>query len=116
MQNEMKGIWNRITIYCMNHDEPKPMEILQNLEQIKTPFYACTDEHCPNRLNLDDYQGLVLEFIKAIDEEGYFGTDFTNYTYTYKGTRQKVKAKILKYSGSEIRIGILNTTVLGIKK
>ena len=41
MSNAVINLWDRISIYCMNHDEPKPMEIIKNSELIKTPFYAC---------------------------------------------------------------------------
>ena len=122
MANEMLGIWNKITVYCTNHDKPVKMEIAENMELIKTPFYACRyyfpeneDEghhHCPNRLNLDDYQGLVLKFLDIISQ-GDIGTNYTNYKFDYKGTRQKISVKVLLYSDKEIRLGIKNRTVLG---
>ncbi len=115
MEKGLKGIWNRVSIYCMNHDEPQKMVILQNLEKIKTPFYSCCDEHCPNRLNLDDYQELVMKFINQVDEDGFIGIDYTNFKYSYKGTRHRIDAKILRYDDDKIWIGILNKTVLGIK-
>lgn len=119
---QMIGLWSRVSIYCMNHEEPVKMEIASNTEQIKTPFYACKQyfpenqdkEHppCPNRLNLDDYQGLVLKFCETVSKGGFM-TDFTNYGFDYKGTRQKISVKVLKYTDKEIRLGILNRTVLG---
>lgn len=119
MADIMVGIWNRITIYCTNHDEPVPMSIISNTEKIKTPFYACKyymgdNEHprCANRLNLDDYQGIVLKFCDIVSQYGP-STDFNNFRYDYKGTRQKISVRVLKYTNEEIRLGIKNRTVLG---
>jgi hypothetical protein len=109
------GLWNRITIYCMNHEEPVEMEIVNNTEQIKTPFYACSNyfsEGCPNRLNLDDYQGLVLKFCDVVEKGGVL-MDYTNYRFEYKGNRHKLFVKVLKYSDKEVRLGVLNKTILG---
>jgi hypothetical protein len=115
------GIWNRITVYCMNHNEPVPMSIANNTQLIKTPFYACSNYFpenqdadnppCPNRLNLDDYQGLVLKLINYISENGPT-MDYTNYSFEYRGVRQKISVRVLKYTNSEIRLGILNRSVL----
>lgn len=120
---KIEGIWNKITVYCMNHDKPVRMLIAKNTELIKTPFYACEqyfpenqdEEHlpCPNRLNLDDYQGLVFKFLDIISKEEPT-TNFLNYSFTYKGTRQKISVKVLRYDDKEIRLGILNMTVLGL--
>ena len=110
--SEVKGIWDKITIWCMNHDEPVEMFVQNNTELIKTPFYACPNyPACGNRLNLDDYQGLVLKFIEEISKDP-FSTDYTNYSFTYRGTRQKIFVKVLKYTDKEIRLGILNKTIL----
>ena len=119
MADNMVGIWNRITVYCLNHDDPVPMSIISNTEKIKTPFYACKhylgdEEHprCANRLNLDDYQGLVLKFCDLVSQYGP-STDFNNYKFDYKGARQKISVRVLKYTDEEIRLGIKNRTVLG---
>ncbi len=122
MANEIVNLWNRVTVYCTNHDEPVKMKIAENREKIKTPFYACEhyfpegqdDGHsyCPNRLNLDDYQGLVLKLMGIVSDAGFMA-DLTNYSFDYKGTRQKISVRILKYTDSEIRLGILNRSVLG---
>jgi hypothetical protein len=110
--SDMKGIWNLVSIWCLNHDEPKEMTVQNNTELIKTPFYACPDyPACSNRLNLDDYQGLVLKFIQEVSKNPLC-TDFTNYSFTYRGTRQKIFVKVLRYTDKEIRLGILNKTVL----
>lgn len=116
------NIWGRISIYCLNHDRPKKMSIAENTELIKTPFYACKyyfpenqdaeHSYCPNRLNLDDYQGIVLKFIEKISE-GELMTDYTNYSFEYRGARQKIFVKVLRYSEDEIRLGIRNRSVLG---
>lgn len=113
------SIWNRVTVYCTNHDEPQEMHILENSELFKSPFYACAGyehkEHdqskCSNRLNLDDYQGIVMKLIDIIGSDVF--TDYKNYSFSYKGTRQLIDVKILRYTSSEIRLGIYNRTVLG---
>ena len=122
MSSITTNLWNRVTVYCLNHDKPKKMSIAENTELIKTPFYACKyyfpenqdDEHpyCPNRLNLDDYQGLVLKFIETVSN-GPFMADYTNYTFEYKGARHKIHVEVLLYSEDEIRLGIRNRSVLG---
>lgn len=124
MSNTVINLWDRITVYCMNHDVPKPMEIIKNSELIKTPFYACenyvkdsTDASagsCFNRLNLDDYQGVVMKFLDVVGN-GEIAADYTNFTYTYKGTRHKISVKVLKHESDDIRLGIMNQTVLGRK-
>lgn len=121
-ETHLIGLWNRITIYCMNHEEPVEMKIVSNTEQIKTPFYACSnyfpenkdEKHppCPNRLNLDDYQGLVLKFCDVVEKGGVL-MDYTNYRFEYKGNRHKLSVKVLKYSDKEVRLGVLNKTILG---
>lgn len=126
MSNAMINMWNRIKIVCMNHEEPAEMVLIENTEVIKTPFYACkhyghldngtaeNEDVCFNRLNLDDYKGVVLKFMDIIASEE-FTTDFTNFKFTYKVARQKIKVKVLKYTQKEIVLGVLNATVLGIK-
>lgn len=117
MSNYSLGLWEKVTIYCLNHEKPVPMQLFQNLEKMKSPYFNCSlyeEQGCPNRLNTDDYQGLVEYFLNIVandDCDSY--TDYTNFRYVYKGTRHKLQVKILKYSDEEIRIGILNTTVLG---
>ena len=118
--NKVTNLWSKVTIYCLNHDEPIPMEIISNTEKIKTSFYACSNyvpadknaKGCPNRLNLDDYQGLVLKFMDIVGSSNMF-TDFTNYKFEYIGTRQKITVKCLKYTDKEIRLGVYNNTVFG---
>ncbi len=122
MSLETVNLWNRVTVYCDNHDKPVKMSIAENLEKIKTPFYACKHyfpenqdaEHpyCPNRLNLDDYQGLVLKFLDVVSN-GEMMADYTNYSFDYKGTRQKISVRVVKYTDNEIRLAIRNRSVLG---
>ena len=112
MANVIKNVWDKISIHCMNHDKAQEMELISNTEQIKTPFICCSDRRCPNRLNLDDYQGICLKLMHMIDCDPI--ADHTNSKFDYKGIRQKVSVKVLKYSDSDIRLGILNRTVLGI--
>ncbi len=121
MASEIVNLWDRVKICCLNHERPKKMMIASNTEKIKTPFYACKyyfpenqdDEHlyCPNRLNLDDYQNLVLKFIDIVSEDPM--ANYTNFTFDYKGARQKISVKVVNYSDDEIKLGIMNRTVLG---
>lgn len=121
--NTILNFCENMTIYCLNHDEPLPMQIISNTEFIKTPFYACQNYRpqdrsippCSNRLNLDDYLGIAEKFMEAVSN-GDFMTNFTNYEFSYKGHQQKILVKCLKYTPEEIRLGIRNQTVLGQKK
>ena len=126
MTSNLVNIWNRISVWCLNHDDPVPMKIMSNTELIKTPFYACEtaidgenntarfkkENTCPNRLNLDDYQGLVMKFLDYVSEMG-ITADFKNFTFYYKGIRQKIFVRVLEYSNTRIRLGIRNVSVLG---
>lgn len=121
---KIMNMWDRIKIYCMNHDAPVKMDIIENTELIKTPFFACehyggkgTDpgtKPCYNRLNMDDYQGIVLSFLDFVSENEGF-VDYTNYRFDYKGTRHKIGVRVLQYSDREIKLGIINKTILGVK-
>ena len=116
---DMNGVWDRIKIYCLSHKDPVPMEIIKNTEYIKTPFYAC--EHymgkggdgdiCPNRLNLDDYQGILYKFFDLYAQTPF--ADLTGRTYTYHRSRQKIFVKVIMFSDEEIRLGVRNLTVMG---
>ena len=109
----LSGIWSNISIYCLNHDEPVKMEITQNTAQFKTAFYKCSAEQpCANRLNLDDYQGICLKLLELIGEE-ILETNFTNYTFEYRGARQKIRVRVIYHGEHKIKLGILNRTVLG---
>lgn len=117
---ELLNFWKKITIYCNNHASPLPMEVLRNDAMIKSPFYACANYRppkesgtvpCANRLNLDDYQGIVLKFSDIVASDDGI-TDFTNYTFSYKGGRYKYRIKVLLYEDNEIRLGILNTSII----
>lgn len=115
----VKNLWDKIKVYCI-HNHEKPIEF--QLQTGKTTYYGCPKWHeenrepgerkCANRLNLDDYQGLVLKFLKVISdsEKDFTQVDFTNYEYDYNGPRAKIHVKVLKYTDSEIRLGILNKT------
>lgn len=119
----INNVFKRVTITCMNHSSPLKMEILQNMECIKTPFYACENyfqkelpkdvKGCANRLNLSDYEDIILKLSEILGQRENLFADMTGYTFTYKGTRQKILVKILKYSQTgEIVLGIKNETVL----
>lgn len=116
MSELLINLWDRITVYCLNHENPEEMQIMQNMEKIKSPFYACgtyQSTKCPNRMNLDDYQGIVLKFADIVSSEG-MATDFTNYSFNYRGNRHKLFVRVLKYTDKEIRLGIKNCTILGV--
>lgn len=110
--------WDKISIWCMNHDIPLKMEITQNMQNFKTAFFACENrarensshKTCANRLNLDDYQGIVLKLFDIIASDPF--CDFTNKTFDYKGARHKIHVKVLVYTDDEICLGILNRTIL----
>lgn len=114
MGNILINLWEKVSIYCLNHEEPVEMVIFQNLEKFKTPAYVCSDSgnHCPNRLNLDDYENIVNKFFEYVDKEGPM-MDFTNFSFRHRGARQSIYVKIIKYSHKEIKIGIFNETVFG---
>lgn len=111
---------DKISLYCINHDEPVPMKVISNTEMIKTPFYACGNylpedkniKPCSNRLNMDDYLGIIEKFMDVIIN-GELMADYTNYEFTYRGTRQKILVRCIKYTEKEIQLGIKNQTVLG---
>lgn len=110
---DVKGIFGITTIWCLNHEEPVKMEITQNVEKVKTPFFQCNEyPKCSNRMNIDDYDGLMFKFMDIIGSE-LPSVDYTNYEFDYRGTRHKYHCKVLKYDRSDIRLGILNRTVLG---
>lgn len=115
----LTNVWNKITMYCLNHEEPKKMSLISNTEFIKTPFFACEnylaekDQKCPNRMNTDDYQKAVLQFLDIMSQNPF--NDFSNYTFKAKKTHQSLTVKVLLFSDEEIRLGFLNNTVLGTK-
>lgn len=115
MANEVLNVWKNIKIVCLEHEHLIPMEIVQTY---KTPFFGCEkyvkgEEYgCPNRVNIDDYEGLVLKFLDFIGGEEAGTCDFTNFTYEYKKARQKIFVKVLKYTPNEIILGVRNTTII----
>ncbi len=117
MPQELKtDIWKNISVYCLNHDEPKRMEVLRNDEKFTSPFYACSElidgsGHCPNRVNLDDYQDLIYRFFDVIAEQPF--ADLTNFTFTFRKRKHTLFVKVLKYDRDDMRLGIKNRTVLG---
>ena len=124
----LKNVWNNISIYCLNHANPldNEMSIVSNTDIVKTPFYACKsnldsnslgeitfskNRNCANRLNLDDYQGLVLKFLSIIEEKG-FSSDLTNFSFAYKGVRQKILVTVLEYKNNSNKVCIRIVSVL----
>ena len=114
MATIVTNVWDHITIWCLNHDKPVEMRVMQNTEVVKTPFYMCdgtSASGCANRLNLDDYQDIVLKFFEIKTEKPF--ADLTNYSFSFKGHRHAYHVKILKYKDKDIRLGIKNKTILG---
>lgn len=115
----LTNTWNRITLWCLNHDDPVPLDPVKNDVAFRIPYFACRNRvppstnarPCANRLNFDDYQGIVLKLFDLIGEDPF--SDMTNRIFTYKGARQKIQVRILLYTDDEIRLGIRNLTVLG---
>lgn len=114
MSTGIVNMWQRISIVCPNHEKPKKMDIVKNTEKFKTPFFACDTENCScaNRINIDDYEGIILKFNEIIATGADF-TDYTNYFFSYKAARHKIKCKILKYSDDDIIMALHNETLLG---
>lgn len=124
------GIWKNITFYCDNHEEPIKFTVKQSARQGTTAFYGCPkyfkkDENfpdgwdeeyheraCPNRLNFDDAQDIVMKFSSEIEESLLSGdiTDYTNYVFKHK----YYVIKVLKFSleKMEIDFGIINNRAL----
>ena len=107
----IENLWDKISVKCTNHEKPEELYILQNTEQIKTPFYRCKDDFCANRLNLDDYQDLVLYFMDIIGERPF--DNLTNFTFDFKGKKHSYHIQVLVYKTEKIVLGIRNKTVLG---
>lgn len=114
----IKKFWEYSHFYCLNHEEPIPMTIMEG----DTAFFACPhymikdekqpygreqqEKMCVNRLSFTQATKIVDKFMKIIDADGFnaVGTD-------YKGLKFKVSGidvRILKYSQSDIRIGVWN--------
>lgn len=112
------GLWEKIRMFCLNHETPQPLTIIKNTKLIKTPFYACSDyvnldsgtHSCANRLSLDDYSNIVIKFLDMYDENPL--KNYTGTAFTYLGPRAKIYVRILKQTDSHIDLGIKNLTVL----
>lgn len=113
-KNAVENVWDKIEIQCMNHDRPCPMVVLQNEKIVKTPFYRCGGENiCANRMNLDDYQDVVLKFLDHMAEEPF--SNYTNYSFRFRGHRHSYRIQVLEYSMNRIVLGVWNLTILGKK-
>lgn len=113
--NDINGVFKNISLWCLNHDEPKEMHVVQNVESMKSPFFVCDDNaagKCSNRINIDDYTGVVYKFMDIMSQSAPY-SDLTNLTFDYRGPRHKISCRVIRYSKNDIRIGILNRTVLG---
>ena len=112
MKNCMSNLWDTVEIRCLNHEDPPLMKIMQNEQIVKTPFYMCEDhEKCANRMNLDDYQDMVLHFFHELAENPY--ENFTNCSFTFRGRRHSYRVKVLLHERNKIILGVKNRTILG---
>lgn len=119
----IKNFWEQIHFYCIHgHEEPVPMKVMSG----QTPFYACPrymlkdEEHpdghepgeqgCANRVSFTLAMSIVDRFSKVVEEDTAQGNiaDYTNMKFTFNG----VEVKILKYSPTDVRIGVLNRKAL----
>ena len=118
----IKNIWNKVTFFCMNHEEPLPF---YEYRTEKETFYAChkymkkdedhPDGHeenepaCFNRLSFTTAADIVSRFASIMEEDSLMGTQAD-----YKGMRfivKNIEVKVLRYTPSEIRFGIINRSV-----
>jgi len=118
----IKNIWNKVTFFCMNHEEPLP---LYEYQSERETFYACRkymkkdedhpDGHedgepaCFNRLSFTTAADIVSRFSAIAEEDLLIGNqaDYKNMTFVVKN----IKVKVLRYTPSEIRFGVLNRSV-----
>lgn len=110
----------KISFWCINHDKPIEMIIQQGVSQ----FYACpkyfpeerkeNEKMCVNRMTIIDAGGIIQKFASICDSVDPFeeSVNYYNYSFIYKGTRSKIKVRIIKYTDDEIRFGIQNLTAL----
>ena len=112
------NIWQKITFYCLNHDEPIPMVVQQG----ESAFYACpqyflfSDEHpdghmpgdraCHNRISFRDAEGVVSALTAQIeaDMDDDIFADYTGLRVTYR----HIQATVIKYGSRSIKIGVIN--------
>ena len=110
----LQNQWKHITIWCMNHETPMEMQVVQNTDAFKTAYYGCPgkDGHpCANKLYLDDYQGIIYRLFSIIADDPF--SNHKNRVFDYYEGRQKFEVTILKYRNDDIRLGIKNRTILG---
>ena len=109
------GIWDKIEVYCGYHaDSGKQMRLIQNTQKIVAPFYVCgtqEEDHCPNRVNIDDYVEIVEKIGAMIAEDP--NIDLTNMKFKHKGRVHRLEVKVLKHSASKIKIAVTNLTLQG---
>lgn len=115
----IQNFWNNISFYCINgHEEPVPMVVMEG----SSAFYACPkymlkdekhpDGHepderaCPNRISFIRANTIVEKFMKRVeaDNTDNMFMDYTNMEFKYDG----ITVRILKYSPTDVRIGIIN--------
>lgn len=109
-----------IKFFCLNHKNPIPLQIQVGTSQ----FYACpkyfkenrdADERmCVNRMTLIDAGGIIDALCKKMDAIDPITEqmDFSNYIFSYRGSRSKIKVKVIKFTAKEVHLGILNETAL----
>lgn len=120
MASTIKNFWKGVTFFCMNHEDPIEMVLMEG----ETPFFACPKymrldkEHpeghgphepaCPNRLSFADAAKVVEKLAgERVDSvaRGEF-CSFENYQFVLKGTG--IRATVLHYEDGDKAIGIFN--------
>ena len=112
------NLWKRVHFYCINHEEPIPMIIMEG----NTPFYACPkymrkdekhpDGHeeyepgCGNRLSFESAFSIVTALANQIADDGP-SADHTNFKFKPSKT-SAIYCVVLTDSKERIDIGVLN--------
>lgn len=115
MAYTFSGLWNNTKFYCGNHDdaEAHPMEFQTG----STVFYACPDykvqdagdRSCPNRLSVEDAEGIVTKISKDIADIEADGlvANINGLRFDYK---KKIYVKVRSYdpNTTELKIDVIN--------
>ena len=114
----IKNLWKSVQFFCLNHENPIPLTIMEG----DSSFYACPhymkndEKHpdgykdgelmCVNRISFTRATSIIEKFEKIMSDDGMSAltSDYTGLTFSLNG----VHVRVLKYTPSDIRIGILN--------
>lgn len=110
VKNLASNVWNRIKLYCGEHEEAEEMVLVSNAEKMREPYYQCPKEGCVEndynqRVTMRDYEAIAdaVEKEMSANESG----DLTNYQFVIKRTepQRNLKARVI-YSGRKIGVSI----------